>query len=266
MKRTFVAAALAAVFASGPVRAQISVVSATVDEHAARSGESYTGTIRLRNTGAEPQEARLYPTDYRFFADGRTLYEPAGSQSRSNARWITLARSRVTVPAGGEAAVEYTVAVPAAIPGAGSYWSMVMVEGIGADSPEAAGRPGRVQMGVRPTIRYGIQLATHLAGGTSLADFRDVGVVSRPESGRALEFAIVNTGERAYRLDVSVELFDARGAPVGKLTAQRGLIYPGTSVRQSFALPALPPGSYQALVVADTGGDDVFGGQYTLRL
>ncbi|HEX2188413.1 MAG TPA: hypothetical protein VHG51_05915, partial [Longimicrobiaceae bacterium] len=256
--RTALATLLAATLATlaAPAAAQISVVSATVNERQARPGETYAGTILIRNSGPEPHEAKLYQTDYRFFADGRTLFETAGSRPRSNAGWITLSPSRVVVPPGGEATVRYTVAVPATGEASGSYWSTVMVEGVGRDSPEASGgRPARVQVGLRTTVRYAVQVATHLAGGTTMVDFAGVAVASPPEGGRALELDVLNPGERAYRLDLSVELFDALGAPAGKLSSRRGLLYPGSSLRQSFGLPALPPGSYRALVIADTGGD-----------
>lgn len=265
--RTTLAALFAATLAAAPAAAQISVAGSTVSERDARPGETYTGTILLRNAGAEPQEAKLYHADYRFFADGRTLFEAAGSQPRSNAEWIRLSPSRVTVPPGGEAAVGYTVTVPAAGVPAGSHWSAVMVEAVGGDSPEAAGRrSGRVEVGIRTSVRYAVQVATHLAGGSRLVDFARVAVVPLPAGGRALELDVANAGERGYRLDLSVELFDAEGAPAGKLAARRGLLYPGTSLRQRFDLPALPPGSYKALLVADTGGDEVFGAEYTLTL
>ena len=264
--RTAFAVLLAAALAAVPAAAQLSVVSSTVAEHRARPGETYTGTIVLRNDGPAPQEASLYQTDYRFFDDGRTLFEAAGGQPRSNAGWITLSPSRLVVPAGSEATVGYTVAVPAAGATAGSHWSMVMVEAIGAESPEAAGRRGRVEVGIRTAVRYGVQVATHLEGGESRVEFARVAVTAGAAGGRSLELDLANAGDRAYRLDLSVEIFDAQGVPAGKLAARRGLLYPGSSLRQSFELPALPPGSYKALVIADTGGDEVFGGDFTLKL
>ena len=45
---------------------------------------------------------------------------------------------------------------------------------------------------------------------------------------------------------------------------------PGSRLRETgllrFDLGAIPAGEYQALVVADAGGDQVFGAQYHLKL
>jgi hypothetical protein len=77
---------------------------------------------------------------------------------------------------------------------------------------------------------------------------------------------VVNTGEQADRLELRVELFDAEGAPAGRLTSTRGLVYPGSSIHQRFDLGQLAPGTYRALLVVDTGSDDVFGAEYTIRI
>ena len=52
-------------------------------------------------------------------------------------------------------------------------------------------------------------------------------------------------------------LFDAR--------QERGLLYPGASLKQVFALGKLASGTYRAIVFADSGEDAVFASQYTLK-
>lgn len=269
MKRCFVAAALGVAALALPARAQITVVGVGVEERQARPGETYSGTLRLRNEGGEAAEARLYLTDYAFSADGSTTYGAAGSAPRSNARWVTFTPSHVRVPAGGEATVGYTVAVPAGGALSGSYWSMLMVEGIAPGAPESATAPRgpRTEMGVRTTLRYGVQLATTLSGsGARRADFRGTRALGAAGGEKRIELDLVNSGEVAYRPELRIELFDEAGNAAGTFTSRRGLLYPGTSLRQVFELGALPAGSYQALVTADTGGDEVFGAQYRLKL
>lgn len=262
---------LTAVLAVGlpmPAHAQI-VVESTIQEHHARVGESYTGTVRVRNSSAETQEAKVYLTDYQFFADGRTLFPPSGSTERSNARWIS-APARVVVPPGGEATVRYTVAVPgdSARPRTGTYWSTLMIEGITSESAESSRRSikrARAEVGVRAATRYAVQVVTHLPGGERKAELSGSRVARAP-GGHQLELDILNTGSMAYRLAFTLELYDAQGSLAGKLEQQRGLLFPGTSVRQRFTLPTLPSGDYKALLIADTGTEDVFGAQYRLKL
>lgn len=249
-------------------RAQVVVVGNTVQEHAAHAGETYTGTLRLRNQGAQPGEARLYLRDYTFAAGGVTRYAAPGTLPRSSARWITFTPAQVRIEPGAEAVVGYTVTVPADAALTGTFWSMLMVEGIAPGSPESAGGggPARVRMGIQPSIRYGVQIATTVGSGASqqLA-FTSARAYAGPR-GKMLELDVGNTGETAYRPDIRVELFRADGEKAGTFTSRRGLLYPGTSLRQTFELGSLPAGEYQALVVADTGGDQVYGAQYKLKL
>jgi hypothetical protein len=248
-------------------RAQITVVGGGVEEHAAHPGETYSGTLRLRNDGRETEEAKLYLTDYTFSADGTTRYAAAGSLPRSSARWVTFSPAQVRIPAGGEATVGYTVAVPAGAALSGTYWSMLMVEGIARGSAEStASANARVRVGIQPSIRYGVQIATTLDGaGTPRVAFANARAFAAAQ-GKVLELDLANAGDVAYRPEIRVELFDDAGRKAGSFTSRRGLLYPGTSLRQTFELGAVPAGSYQALVVADTGGDQVYGAQYRLKL
>jgi hypothetical protein len=174
----------------------------------------------------------------------------------------------VSVPANGQATVGFTVAVPAGAALAGTYWSMVMVEGVQAGGAEAAAvRGARVRIGVRPTIRYGVQLATTISGtGSAKAAFANPHAEPAAAGHRTLAVDVANQGELGFRPKLRLELFDAAGNKVGRWEAARGLLYPGTSVRQAFDLGAIPAGTYQALVVADAGGESVFGARYRLSL
>ncbi|HEX7118226.1 MAG TPA: hypothetical protein VF212_05530 [Longimicrobiales bacterium] len=251
--------------------AQIAVISPMTEERQAEPGETYTGTVLVRNTTAEPQEARIYQTDYAYFADGRVEFGEPGALARSNASWVTFAPSRVALRPGEVVEVSYSVHVPADAGGrlGGTYWSVLMVESVGPEASGSSGTAGqeRVRMGVSTKLRYAVQLVTHIDGtGVRRAELEGARVVATADGGRVLEFDVVNTGDLSYRLDISLELYDANGAAVGRYEDQRGLLYPGSSLRQRFDLTDIPSGTYTVLVVADTGSDDVFGAQYTLKL
>lgn len=257
------ALALAAVLAapSTPLAAQVSVISSTLEERPATPGERYTGTVRVRNTSGQPQQARIYQADYRFLADGRTFYEQPGTAPRSNAGWVQFNPSQLTLAPGEEAAVAYTVSVPAGGGLRGSYWSVLMVETVQPQPARAAQRG----VGITPAIRYAVQVATHVGQAERRIALQGARLTGEGAD-RALEVDVVNTGEQADRLELRVDLFDADGAPAGRLASSRGLVYPGTSIHQRFEIPALPAGTYRALLVVDTGSDEVFGAEYTLRM
>jgi hypothetical protein len=257
-------AAALALFAPAASRAQIAVLSSTVEEKIAAPGEKYTGTIVIANQSAQPQVARIYQTDYSFAADGTAHYDDAGSSKRSNARWITPQASRVVVPPNSQVAVPYSVAVPLGDSLRGTYWSMVMVEG----APVEPGTPsdGKPAVAIGAVMRYAVQLATHIRNsGTRTVQFASAAAGKSPDGAAALDLDVTNTGERAFRPALWVEVYDAQGVLRGKAKQQRGLLYPGTSLHQHFDLGTLPSGTYKAVVFADTGEDSVIATQYTVN-
>lgn len=266
MVRAAVLAVLTAVSASA-AESQIVVVSSSVDERDAAAGTTYTGEILVRNEGGVAREVRIYQSDYLFHADGRTVYAEPGSHARSNAKWLTVSPAGLTVPAGETAEISYTVAVPAEAPaGGGTYWSMIMIEPV-EPLPPVAAAGSQPEVGLRTVVRFGIQIATHTDAATAHSvEIGRPNVTTDTDGTRSLVFEVQNGGAMAYRPVVSLEVYDSAGQVVTTLEAQRGLIYPGTSVLQSFDLTSLQPGTYEALVVVDTGSPDVFGGQFTVTI
>src|SRR3989304_3350757 len=257
-------------FATGTAAAQVSVIGELSQDRETGPGETYSGTITIKNDSNEPQEAKVYQTDYLFFSDGTNRYGEPGSHPRSNAPWITFSPSFVTVPPQSTVIVSYTVAVPANTTGKtliGSYWSMLMIEGIPKGSPESSGaRDKKAEMGIMQMIRYGIQIASHIANtGTRKIEFKNPKLVANDKGGSTFQIDIENIGDLGIRPDVYLELFDEKGVSQGKFPGIRYRIYPGTSVRESIDVSAAPKGKYKALVVVDAGGDDIFGAQYDLQ-
>lgn len=247
-----------------PIRggAQIALVGSTVEEHVAAPGQRYTGTVLIRNVTAQPQAVRIYRSDYRFYSDGTSHFDEPGSTTRSNAAWVRPAATAVVVPPSSEITLGYTVTVPASDTLRGTYWSALMVEGTPREAPAAEN--GRVGLGA--VIRYAVQLATHLPQAGARAVRLERQASATDSAGRrVLELDVVNSGERAYRPRLWVELYDAAGTLRGRREQQRGLLYPGTSLRQRFILDALPAGRYKAVVFADAGADAVFAKQYQLE-
>ncbi len=253
------------------LNAQVSVIGELSQDKDVKPGDSYTGVIMVRNDTKEPQEAKVYQTDYTFQCDGSNNYGDPGALPRSNAKWIAFTPSFLTIPPLTTMAVNYTVDVPKEAPGGkltGTYWSMLMVEGIQKGSAESSvpQKDKKAQMGIMQTIRYGIQVATTIANtGEKKIEFLAV-ALDTTGGKRALRVDIKNTGDIGMRPDVTLQLFDQQGAQVGKFSGVKYRMYPGTSVRQSIDVSTVPQGTYKALVVVDAGGDDIFGGQYTLKL
>lgn len=247
-----------------PCAAQIAVIGSTVVERVALPGETYTGTIVVRNLTKQPQPARIYHTDYLFYADGTSRYDVGGTAPRSNARWIALTQKSLVIAPLADATVSYAVTVPKADSLVGSYWSAIMVEAAPVTpSVPSAERPN---VTVGTVMRYAVQVATHIrASGSRKVTFAGANVVAETDGAQVFELDVVNSGERAHRPTMWIEVYDQNGTLRAKARQERGLLYPGTSLRQRFALGRIGAGAYRAVVFADSGDDAVFAAPFTLR-
>ncbi|MBA3646337.1 MAG: hypothetical protein H0W63_09185 [Gemmatimonadaceae bacterium] len=261
IRRTPLAALLLVALLGAPAiaSAQIAVLGNPVEERTAAPGTSYVGTIVVKNLTDRPQPARIYQSDYSFFSDGTSHFDPPGSVGRSNAAWVTPSTSSIIIPPSGEMTVAYTVRVPAVDTLRGTYWSTIMVEG----APNVPHATSSRQMGLGTVMRYAVQLATHLSSsGSNKVGFAKQRFITQENGTESLELEVTNTGERGYRPLVWAELYDVKGTLLARRQQQRGLLYPGTSIKQTFDLGKLPHGAYKAIVFADTGDDTVVAAQY----
>ena len=247
-------------------RAGISVTSGLTYEKDAGAGAAYQGTLQLKNPGNASQEVKVYQTDYLFYADGRNLYGDPGTTPRSNAGWITFAPRRLVIPPGGTAQVAYAVAVPADDALAGTYWSLLMVEAVPADSPEAViQKKGKVTFGISQVMRYAAQMVTHISG-TGERNLRFAQTRLVKENGRRiLQVDLENIGQIWLKPALWVDFYDEAGRSAGKFDGGKSRIYPATSARFTIDLSSVPKGQYKALVVADCGGDALFGATHSFK-
>lgn len=267
MDKTIVCAVLLSMGAPR-LPAQISIQGSPVYRQETQSGQTYTGAIVIRNTTGEPQEAKLYPSDYFSSADGTTVYGEPGTMARSNARWVSLSATRIIVPPNQQMSVAFTVAVPAGDSLSGSYWSMIMVEGVPRGAPESS-MPGakQGQLGIITKIRYAAQIITDLrAGAKRDARFEAPNSVIAKDSTRALTVDLRNTGTLAFEPRFKLELYTEDGTHVRTMSGLREMLYPAHSLRQQFILGKLPGGNYRAVITVDTGEGAVFGAQYLMKM
>jgi hypothetical protein len=257
-----------ALLVAGLSQAGVYLNSDMTQEKLAGPGESYRGTIVLKNADDAPAEAKVYQTDYSFAADGSNLYGEPGRLPRSNAKWISLSRELVTVPAKGTERIDYEVTVPAG-KGAGlsgSYWSMIMVEPITKQSRESAAAVPEGTVQVIQTMRYGVQVVTQIGNtGTTNLTFANPQLIKQ-EGKRLFAIDVTNTGERSLRPGLWLELYTEAGNPVGKLQGEARRLHPGTSVRFLIDLGQTPNGKYLGMVAADGTGDNLFGANVELEL
>lgn len=230
--------------------------------HSAQPGETYRGTLSIRNTGAQIAQVKLYQTDYAFSADGSNDFASPGTLARSNAGWLRLHQEQVTVAPQGVVNVDYEVHVPVGKL-TGTYWSVVMVQEL---PPLESTGPARNGVRLSQVLRHAIQVVTEIGeSGRSDLVFHNAQLLGE---GARREFSVdlENVGERWLRTDTWLELHDAQGHFAGRFSGRRGRTFPGTSVRSRIELSGAPPGKYLGLLVADGGRNDLFGMQVELDL
>ncbi len=245
--------------------AQLNVAGSGTRSFQLQPGDTFRERVVVSNNSAETVAMHLYFTDYLFQANGSNRFDPPGSHARSNAAWMELlGRDRYEIPAGGEIGIEILGTVPNDADLVGSFWSTLMVEERRLDE----GEPGQAGVGIRVVQRRAIQIITDLGGGAAELGF-DRPQMATDESTGALQLSLDlrNDGTRHSRPSTRLELLDAdTGQPVLAVDGRQSLVYPGTSVRLSFEIGQLEPGLYQAFVLADGGGTEVFGIRYGLDL
>ena len=255
-------------FLCAPWQAQagVAVTSGLTHEQKALPGETYKGLLTLFNNGDSPQEVKVYQKDYLFYADGSNIYGDPGKDPRSNAKWITYSPYQVVVPPKTSVNVYYSVAVPDDKSLAGTYWSLMMIENAPSSNVRAPKQEeGKVTLGITQVVRFAAQIRTQIEDtGVRKLKF-NTPQLKKDEKGSFLEIDLENIGERYLKTLLSVELYDNNGKSMGKFDGGGTGLYPATSARFKARLGNIPKGKYKALVIADGGGDDMFGSTYALE-
>lgn len=248
--------------AAMPARAGVAVINGLSHETRLMPGEEFRGKIEIQNTSSRATTIKLSQADYWFSHTGESRYDQPGSSLRSNAPWILLEDNFITLEAHEKRDVEYRMTAPQSDTLRGTYWSVIMVEGM--EPPDTASYKKGIS--VSTVTRYAIQIITHIEEtGTSDLQFLHLSLEKQENTPR-LSIDISNTGERALRPETSLELIDENGISQGILRLDRKRIYPGTSAKFTFDLPELPPGSYAGVIVADCDEDHIFGTNVTVDL
>lgn len=253
-----------AIFLFAPVamlNATIVVLNGLTHENQVQPGETYRGVIEVQNTGDAEKGVRVYIRDYWFSYSGESRHDPGGTLERSNANWTNYNPELLNLGAGEKATIDFEVHVPENDSLTGTYWSVIMVEGI--TKPDTTRRTG---VTINTAIRYAVQIITNI-GNSGTRDIQFLGLdVARQNENNILDVFIENTGERLLRPELALELFDEAGNSAGIVKADARKVYPGTSVEISIDLEGIKPGKYTGVLVADCDEDHVFGTNVSFEL
>jgi len=241
--------------------ASIEVVGSLRHVHKGMRGDVYKGEIKINNSGDTDQEVKIYQTDLLYNYEDFTFYDEPVTHSRSNATWIKFSPKTVIVKANETIYVQYEVTIPNSDTITGTFWSVLMVEGVIPIDPH---QPG--QLNISTVTRYAIQMVTEIEEqGVGKLEFMDPSLLTEDDK-LFLVVDIVNTGEHYIAPEVSIELFNEAGESVKLIKAPKKGLYPTTSARFKFDLKGIESGkTYETLIIATGQDEDAFDLEYTLH-
>lgn len=243
-------------------KAAIIVLNGLTHENQVQPGESYRGTIEIQNAGEDEKSVKIYLTDYWFSYTGESKLDSVGSVPRTNARWIKYNPNLLNLAANETATINYEVNVPDNDTLRGTYWSVIMVEGI--ETPDTTKQNKGVT--INTSIRYAVQITTNI-GESGTSDLQFLGLqLAKENNTNILNVMIENTGERLLRPKLSLELFNESGTSVGVLKADPKKTYPGTSIKIVIPLEGINTGKYTGVLVADCDEDHIFGTNVSIEI
>ncbi|MEM1123092.1 MAG: hypothetical protein AAGJ18_21800 [Bacteroidota bacterium] len=238
-----------------PAFASIVILNGLSHTHEIKAGEIYSGQIIIQNTEVEEQAVNLYLRDYLFYKSGEIKYDEPGEQARSNTQWVKLSPAYVVLSPREKKIISYEIAVPQLLSDKGTFWSVVMLEGVQKRTEQSTA----AQLKINTKVRYAVQLITNVSAeakkylrfdGVKLATIKDKPYVV---------VDVENTGDYLLSPHISLEIFDQTGQSMGVFKSDKRKTFPSTSLRFKLPLENIPRGNYKALLLADCGDRNVFG-------
>ncbi|MDQ5823110.1 MAG: DUF916 domain-containing protein [Chloroflexota bacterium] len=221
-----------------------------------QSSASVTGSVLLKNPGTEAITVELAAVDAITAQTGGSAFETVDARTRATGAWLKFAASSVTLPAGRQQVVDFTVTVPASVK-PGQY-----LAGISAYAPiipaTAVVNQGGSKMDANVTVqtRYVIAVQVDVEGAwTPSMKIDSVALVQQP-SGPFIGVRMKNDGDTLFKSSGTFVLSDAGGKRILEQSIQVGTFVPGTEILYPVKWSGeLGPGTYKVEVVVDYGAN-----------
>lgn len=242
-------------------KSSVEVMGSLKQSQKTQPGAIVKGEIRIQNNDATDQEVRVYQTDLLYNLKEQVYYDTPVTHARSNAKWIDYSPKSVILKAKETRNIEYTITIPSGDSIKGTYWSVIMVEGVSPIDPTQTG-----DLNIRTVTRYAVQIVSEIENrGIGSLKFMEPTLIKGEGNSLFLAVDILNDGEHYIAPEISMELFDEAGNSVKTITAPKKGLYPTTSSRFRLDLEGIPSKkTYKAMIVAAGTDEDVFGLEYTL--
>ncbi len=229
--------------------------------HAAIAGEVTMGKISVQNNGSRDEKIIIYQEDLLLSCDRKTVYEKVNSHTRSSANWLNLNVNEKVLKPNEIYDIRYSVNVPSQKGIQGSYWSIIMIEGVSPIKEE-------VESGVKidSKVRYAIQVINNVGNVVNgVLSFENIALDTREKALKVIDVKLKNGGLFLAKAKITVEIYDMAGRKVKILKSVERKIYPEKCTHFEVEVKDLPKGTYNGIVIADNG-KDLFGSNLTLEI
>lgn len=221
-----------------------------------KPGETKTDVIRVENPTDQQANVRVYAEDwaYKDIGDGDKDFYSAGTLERSASKWITVNPPEVSIPAYGQAQVNYSLTVPAGNDKKGTYYSVLFFETVIGEAVDTEGA------NVLVSGRVGSLIYVDVAGTVQRTGSID-GIEIKPPSGaKPAEFAVTftNSGNTAIGLEGEYLIMAGDGLVKGRGETTPIYLKEGvTATRTTTWSGRLDPGSYDVIFTFDLGENQI---------
>lgn len=219
-----------------------------------QSSTNVTGSVMLKNPSSKPLTISLASTDAITANVGGSAFETADKTSKATGTWLKFAETSVTLPAGTQKPVDFSVTVPQSVK-PGQY-----LAGISAYIPSvpatAVEGQGSTKMGATVTMqtRYVIGVQLDVQGTWTPSMKIDSVALMQPPSGPYIGVHMKNDGDTLFKSSGTFVLSDAAGKHRLDKPIEMGTFVPGTDVTYPINWSGeMVPGTYQVEVIANYG-------------
>ncbi|MCS4303776.1 WxL protein host-binding domain-containing protein [Chryseobacterium sp. BIGb0232] len=238
------------------LHAGIVVLNGLTHSYKVENGQVYKGKIAIENTGANPQNVKLFLQDFTYHADGTINYAALHTQKRTNGDWIKLNTNLVTLKGKEKTEVFYEITIPNQVIDPGSYWSVIIVEPVDDIKPSDK-QPG---VSITSVIRYAIQVITDYDTEKAKPDLTFENIkVEKEEGKQTVKIAIANHGNLYCKPTASIEIYNRKsGEKIGTFSSLTMGLLPSTSKTFYIDISKVPSAQYKATVIATDEDENAF--------
>jgi hypothetical protein len=233
--------------------ASVTVLNGLTHMLSGNTGDELRGEVVLLNSTDEEQMVFFDINEALFSCELPRIFTQKNPHSRSSSEWFSGESMSITLAPREKYVYQFSINIPRGQVEDGSYWSMLMVTVENPIRQEDLNN----SVGLDTKIRYGIGLLTHVGSFNSV----DLGFGSvelstdSTHTQKALSVQIKNAGAFIEGVAMTLEIYDANGKKIKKITTKRNMVFPGFCKSYDINISELPAGEYQCLLLADSRDD-----------